>query len=328
MQSRQTIPRSDVVRQRRTSRPRKSKGLVSSRRTPKAALPAQPPILIRGGVEGINTPKRQRSRQTKRRFDVVLSTPGAEMRLPSLPRLAIGWRLLSGLLVIGLASLIYLTWTDPVFQVTALQINGLQRLDNQDIASVVGVLGKPIYLVQPEKVQDAIQAAFPEIMSVAVAVRIPAEVQVELVERQPILVWEQDGQTFWVDASGVAFPPRGEDGPSVQVEAVGWPAPSTSEGNPQYENTAVQLLSADMVDAVMRIEEEAPKKTTLVYDSQHGLGWKDSRGWEVFFGTDVEDIDIKLQVYKTLVKRLKKEQVRPELISVEFVNAPFYRLER
>jgi hypothetical protein len=40
------------------------------------------------------------------------------------------------------------------------------------------------------------------------------------------------------------------------------------------------------------------------------------------------DIDLKLHVYKTLVKRLKKEQVRPELISVEFVNAPFYRLER
>lgn len=328
MQSRQATTRSDVVRQKRTSRPRKSKGLVSSRRTPKATLPAQPPILIRGVVEGINTPRRQRGRKTKRRYDIALSTPGAEMRLPSLPRVSIGWRLLSGLLVIGLAGLIYLAWTDPAFEVTALQIKGLQRLNNQDIASVAGILGKPIYLVQPEKIQGAIQAAFPELVSVVVAVKIPAEVQIELVERQPILVWEQDGQTLWVDAFGVAFPPRGEDGPSVQVEAVGWPVPSKSEDNPQSGNAATQLLSVNMVDAILRIKEEAGKKATLVYDSQHGLGWKDSRGWEVFFGTDIEDVDIKMQIYKTLVKRLKKEQVRPELISVEFVNAPYYRLER
>ena len=328
MQSKQATARSEVVRQRRANRPRKSKAPVSFRRASKAKTPAQPPVLIRGGLASVYTPDRRRGKQAKRRYDVALSTPGAEMRLPSLPRLAIGWRLLSGLLVVGLASLIYLAWTDPAFQVKALQVRGLHRLDNQDIAAVAGIVGEPIFLVQPEKIQQALKAAFPELASVAVAIKIPTKVEVEVVERQPILAWVQDEQTLWVDASGMAFPPRGEDDPSIRVEAVNWPAPSTGESDPELGKAATQLLSVDMVNAIMRVKEEAPKKTPLVYDSQHGLGWKDSRGWEVFFGTDVDDVDMKLYVYKAIVKRLKKDQIRPELISVEFVHAPFYRLER
>jgi len=328
MQSKEANTRADVVRQRRTNRPRKTKAPVSSRRAPKAKTPAQPPVLIRGGLPSAYTPDRRRGKQAKRRYDVALSTPGAEMRLPSLPRLAIGWRLLSGLLVVGLASLIYMAWTDPVFQVTAIQVRGLQRLDKQDITAVTGIVGEPIFLVQPEKIQQDLKAAFPELARAAVAIKIPTKVEVEVVERQPIIAWVQDEQTLWVDASGVAFPPRGEDDPSIRVEALNWPAAPTSESDPELGKAASQLLSVDMVNAIQSMDEEAPKKTPLVYDSQHGLGWKDSRGWEAYFGTDVEDIDMKLYVYKAIVKRLKKDHVRPELISVEFVHAPFYRLER
>ena len=328
MQSKQATTRSEVIRQRRTNRPRRSKAPGTSRRTSKAKTPTQPPVLIRGGLASVYVPDRRRGKQAKRRYDVALSTPGAEVRLPSLPRLTIGWRLLSGLLVVGLASLIYLAWTDPAFQVKAIQVKGLQRLDNQEITAVAGVVGEQIFLVQPEKIQQALQASFPELASVAVAIKIPTKVEVEVVERQPMLVWVQNEQTLWVDASGMAFPPRGDDDPSVRVEAVNWPAPSTGESDAELGNAATQLLSVDMVNAILRVKEEAPKKTPLVYDSQHGLGWKDSRGWEVFFGTDVEEIDMKLYVYKAIVKRLKKDQIRPELISVEFVHAPFYRLER
>jgi hypothetical protein len=60
----------------------------------------------------------------------------------------------------------------------------------------------------------------------------------------------------------------------------------------------------------------------------HGLGWNDGFGWVVFFGKDTEEMDQKLKVYRVLAKRLKKENPRPELISVEYLHAPYYRLER
>ena len=64
-----------------------------------------------------------------------------------------------------------------------------------------------------------------------------------------------------------------------------------------------------------------------MYTAGHGLGWKDPRGWEVYFGMNLKDMEMKLRVYKTLVKRLGKEKIQPQLISVEYVHAPYYRLE-
>ena len=71
-----------------------------------------------------------------------------------------------------------------------------------------------------------------------------------------------------------------------------------------------------------------PAETVLVYDSAHGLGWNDPNGWDVFFGVEDQDMDMKLLVYQALVDRLKSEGITPALISVEYLHAPYYRMER
>ena len=71
---------------------RKSSG-VSSRRSP--------PVLSRSEI-GINTAVLDNRRVPRRRVDVALSTPGAEIRLPAVPAVNNKWRLVSGILSIGL----------------------------------------------------------------------------------------------------------------------------------------------------------------------------------------------------------------------------------
>ena len=45
-----------------------------------------------------------------------------------------------------------------------------------------------------------------------------------MVERVPVIAWKQDGNEVWVDAQGVAFPPRGEPQKAlVNVEGHGTP---------------------------------------------------------------------------------------------------------
>ena len=66
----------------------------------------------------------------------------------------------------------------------------------------------------------------------------------------------------------------------------------------------------------------------LVYDSVHGLGWNDPKGWEVYFGSEDQDMEMKLTVYQALVDRLENEGIQPAMISVEYVHAPYYRMER
>ena len=93
-------------------------------------------------------------------------------------------------------------------------------------------------------------------------------------------------------------------------------------------DSAVQFVDPQMVTAILNIKSMAPKKATMVYDKDHGLGWNDARGWQVFFGMDITNMDSKLLVYEALVKKLKADGVAPAFISVEYANAPYYRMER
>jgi hypothetical protein len=56
------------------------------------------------------------------------------------------------------------------------------------------------------------------------------------------------------------------------------------------------------------------------------LGWKDNRGWLVFFGDTSRNINLKLHIYYSLVDDLIGRGIYPEYISMKFPDAPFYRL--
>jgi cell division protein FtsQ len=260
--------------------------------------------------------------KSRRRYDVALSVPGAELRLPSIPQIRLGWRFLSGLLTMALLGMIYYAMTSPMFQVEEFQVNGLHRLTENDIYQVVGVWGEPIYMVNPQEVKAELEAAFPELSSVGVQVGLPAEVIVTVEEREPVLAWFDNGQEKWVDAQGYIFPPRGDPGPLPAVEGM-LPIPSTVD-----EESTPASLPVKLVDSIIKMGMRAPQDTRVVFNPEHGLGWFDWRGWDVYFGWDEEDFNMKLHVYDVLVSRLEREGVTPAWISVEYLHAPYYRMER
>jgi hypothetical protein len=89
---------------------------------------------------------------------------------------------------------------------------------------------------------------------------------------------------------------------------------------------ATPLLAPEMVQSILLVSEQAPAGAKLIYDPIHGLGWKDRRGWDVFLGND-QDVAVKLSVYRSILDHLKGSENRPVIISVEYVHAPYYRLE-
>lgn len=340
--SKAATKRADDVRRRRASQPRKSTRTGAGKRAPKSNAPAPPAVLVRGSLAASMVHERRGKKRPKRRYDVALSTPGAEMRLPALPRLQIGWRLVSAILLVGLAYLLYTVWNAPTYRVLAAEVKGVKGLSSQDINTVADVAGKPVFMVEPEKVRQELSDAFPELSAVKVDVALPAKVTVTVEERQPIIVWVQDDQETWIDPFGIAFPVRGESDSLIQVNARTSP-PGLEESKVEESDTEVSeiaevvveaedapaaFLPVELVNAILLMAEEAPEGKPLVYSSDHGLGWEDKRGWEVYFGTTDEDMAMKLQVYKEIVRRLKKDDVRPEFISVEYVHAPYYRLDR
>ncbi len=282
--------------------------------------------MVRGGMSGLPLPA-QKPGKARRRYDVALPVPGAEMRLPALPQVHIGWRLVSAAIVAVLAFALYQLWNSPGYRVDQAEVTGLQRISNVDVNAVLNVENEPIFALDAPQLQKKLQEAFPEFSKVSVTVALRNKVLVNVEERLPILIWHQDGRTVLVDVNGVAFPQREQTSTDPSLTTVEALSPPPTQDQAQVEGSPTQFMPVAMVSAILSMKGQAPADATIIYDAQHGLGWKAAQGWEVYFG-DVSDMGMKLSVYQALVKKLKQEDITPVLISIENVNAPYYRLER
>jgi len=285
-----------------------------------------PPVMVRGTLHGDMaipmgkvSPAERRTRP-RRRYDFTLSVPGAEVRLPSVPSLRVSWRLASGLLILFMAFCLYLLLFTPVFQVDVVQVEGLQRLTLEDIYPGLTVTGESIVKVDPAIVEQELYQAFPEFSSIQVKVSLPSKINLFVTERQPVIDWIQDGKETWIDQEGVAFPVRGTPGKLVRVEADGLP-----QSTPAEVKVGESWLSPQLVGTVLAMGPYLPEGKSLMFNRERGFGWEDPRGWNVFFGKDLDQVDQKLVTYKTLSEQLVNSGIQPSLISMEFLYAPYYR---
>jgi len=142
----------------------------------------------------------------KRRYNVALNVPGAELHLPALPVLRFSWRAVSGVMAALLLALVVYLWTSPKYRIDMVQVVGLQRLTENDVNTVVGLIGQSIFSANPQKIRQDLEQAFPDIKDVSVKVGLPANVVVKAKERTPVIVWKQGGTDKWIDMEGMAFP--------------------------------------------------------------------------------------------------------------------------
>lgn len=352
--------RSDEIRARRDTHTRKTAppAAASSKRQPAASLRRRsksrvfeyegPPVLVRGIASGASQASpRTRARSARRRYDIPLGVPGAEMSLPALPQIRFGWRLLSAILVATLGYALYYAWTSSTFKAGEPQLSGLQRIPAQEVLAVLDVNAAPVFTLDAGRMEQELAATFPEFSAVNVEIGLPNTVAVTVTERVPVLTWQQGDQLKLVDADGMAFPvrPGGPEAPKPVVQAAAAPpalvptpapdllkSPSLSiPGLAGAEEEAQEIkaevfLTPEMVKAVLDLAAKTPGDTSLVYTGNHGLGWRDPRGWDVYFG-DTGDMETKLHIYQAMVQRLSEEEIVPALVSVEHLDAPYYRLE-
>lgn len=335
-----SMSRADALRARRTSQ-------GTTRISRAADLATSPvfttPVISRNSMAGM--PMVQKSRKTNRKkVYYTKNSAGAEVRLPAIPIIHPGWRLLSFTVAAASLAIIYFMWTAPLFKVQAASVTGSERLTADDINSSLKLTGKRIIEISPDKLGTQIQASFPEIKSVSVTEGLPAMIKVNIEERKPIIAWDEYGTTKWIDDAGYSFSPRGDapDLISVNASANSLPAKSQKKtkgnasdiqvGDQNQSSTAATSGSGDqpymdseMVTAIRTMAARAPQGAQIVYNPSYGLGWYDSNGWNVYFGLDLVNVDAKMTMYDAIKKKLLDNNEQPKLISLEYIDAPFYR---
>lgn len=337
--TKQNTPRSELVRQRRTQQTQQR--LTQTRKTVYRPETVYLPVPPRP-VKQTRTPQGKATRPAalkvlsakkshRQRYDIAFSMGRTDVRTPGIALPQFGTRWLSGLLCAALIFIIYSMWTSATFKLSGAEISGNQRLGGTEINAALRVIGQPIFVAIPAQMKENLLNAYPDLSSVDVHVAFPNRIIVDVVERTPLIAWYENGTMALIDAQGMAFPPRGQAENLISVVANGSPPPvqvdpqNAGAGPAQFSNQKTPFLDPAMVQAITVLYPYIPGGASLLYDTEFGLGWQDVRGWQVYFGQNSDDIPMKLNVYQAIVDRLSNQGIRPSLISVEYLDAPFFR---
>lgn len=341
-----TPSRSDLLRKRRTQTMQER----SSRVTTRSAAPIKSqPITQRRATAPATTrnyrtiPVAQKSRSNPRRqYYYTVGTTGAEIRLPAIPVIKLGPRLLSGILALLLCVALLTLLQSSTFQVGQITVNGLQRVSSEEIADALDMEGEAIFAFNQREAYNKLNTAFPELDNLTIVIGLPASISVSATERTPILTWQYEDQSVWMDSQGVIFPVRGtvEGLPVIQADAEPpleiIAAPVVEDGEEAAETPLPEISGTIMgrkidprvLDVTLKMLPQIPAEGSLIYNRYSGLGWGDPSGWQVFIGRTLEDIDMKMVEYQAIVSYLGSQGVKPSVISVESIHAPFFRTEQ
>lgn len=328
--------RADQVRARRSTQ--SSQRATQAKQRIRYASEA-PQVIVRGNI---GTPvARRASTHPRRKIAIPLGQPGAELHMPAIPMVNPGWKLLSALITIAMLALISLMYNLPVFQVGIPEVEGVSRISPLDVAAALNLQGLPVFTIDPQTVQQQVERAFIDLKDVKVSVAFPNQVRITAVERQPIIRWHAEGLEYWSDNEGVLLPVRGDMENLLLIEVNGAlpvvKAEPVAKEEQMPEMAAIQALNPvqarqvqpEATEAAIKLRTFLPAEiTSLAYSEADGIGWTDPRGWQVFIGNNLENLDEKMAVYEAIVSQLQDQGVTPAMISVEFIHAPFYRLEQ
>jgi len=272
---------------------------------------------------------------------------GVEVRLPAMPNVHINWQSASLFIAFALLLTVILLANLTAFQVSSVELKGAARVTGADVVPVVVSVTHSIFTLDREKVVDTVANAFPEFSKISLKVGFPNRVILTVSERQPVLAWISAGNTQWISADGMVMPARGDGGSLIAVTSdVPVPAESLSDSKDDSDSTSAdattaskdaaaaaatvtgpQMTSQQLLQAAISLASQMPSGASLVYDPVSGIGWQDPQGWKVFFGLDLSDLALKENEYQAILARLQSLGITPSLISVAYVDSPYYRTE-
>lgn len=248
-----------------------------------------------------------------------------ELRLPAPPSFKYGWKTLSAVLALSMLILIGLMLWSPAFKVQEVNLSGGLRVPAEEILNSLRLQNSKLIALQPSKTEAYIRESFPDLKTVQVKIRLPNRLDIHVEERIPAILWLQNEKdSFWIDQDGYIFPVRGEATLPIRVQANSTPPQALFCAD---NAEPCPSTSPDFIRAIQAYAQILPQSSQLLYDGQNGIGWEDPRGWHAYFGSNFDQINLRVSGYQKIVDTLLAKAVQPSLISMEFLHAPFYRME-
>ena len=226
------------------------------------------------------------------------------------------WRYVSGLIVLGLTGLLIVFFATDLFYVRTVAVGGANYLDEGEVFRYAGIAETHIFWVNPQQVREDIIASSEVIADARVVVGWPPHmVQIYIEEREPQVIWVQDGVTALIDLQGrvLRYPPDDELLPDLlQVVSI-----NTLTGPPGADVPIPEQAVAAAIQLRQLGRQEAVR-----YHPTKGLGFNES-SWEVWLGTGT-DMPNRLRIYEALRDNLLDRGITPSEINVADPEGAYY----
>jgi hypothetical protein len=243
-----------------------------------------------------------------------------------------------GLLALAVYAIV-LIGTDTNFYLTYIPVEGSFTIPPADIVQASELGGTHIFAADPAAAAAQI-ADLPGVISATVTIGWPNEVLIRIREDNPVAVWQEGEQDFWVTANGRLIPARTGSIGLLRIESEMDPVVALNAHEAGNNNgagdeaasdqapvqTSLAFIPTDVLAGAIQLRDLRPNIESLYYRPAGGLSYEDGRGWRVYFGTG-SDMAQKLIIYEAIVDDLLARGLTPAYISVSNKEKPYYRLQ-
>jgi cell division septal protein FtsQ len=226
-------------------------------------------------------------------------------------------KLLALTLLFGASGLLYYVAASDDFRIESVVVVGSQLIPSAEIERAAAVAGLNIFWVREEEVGHRLQA-IAAVQSARARTVLPDRLEVRIVERAPVAVWQNGGMSYLVDAEGRVL--------QVTDKAVALPTIRDVGSQPVTLGGSVDRAA---LVTMFRLQQLLPRVAGLTpreleYGLDTGVTVVPDSGPRVRFGSD-EDLDWQVSTLVAIRRELDRQGQRPELIDVRFRDRPYAR---
>jgi cell division protein FtsQ len=261
-------------------------------------------------------PSKRRPRRSRSRLgrDYEATAPTIKLSLRPVASFwqAQGGKALGFLLLLALGWLIYQLFATETFYVYEAKVVGNQLVPAEEIYQNSGLEEMSIFWINPVQV-EATLVSLPNIKEARVHCGLPNRVTVEVVERQPQVIWQQGEKRYWIDEEGTVLSARGELAEATVI--VDLDEHSVQPGD---------RVDPQVIAGAQKLRALLPELATVQYTSHTGISFQSEQGWPVYLGQG-EDIEQKIAIMKALLEEIAAKDAHPQFIDLRFKGSPYYK---
>ncbi len=223
------------------------------------------------------------------------------------------------ILLLAVLALAAYVSSSATFFVYGAQIRGNRYIDAERIFEASGINEQHILWVNP---QEAVQkiGQIPGVKSASVRLSLPAQVLIEVTEREPIIMWRtiSVGGDWWLDEEGFVLPFHGDTENPDTVYVIDW-------SDRQLQPDA-RIDPPDLVQGVKQMAQALPGVRLFYYQQDRGLNFiqeRDNHKWPVYVG-DGQGLALKIRSVQALTDYLLAHEIYPGFIDVRWPELPVF----